>query len=528
MWRIIEADGSGIQQRFHTGNLLSKVLSCSGLDDEKIAELLSADSTLHTSRALCVQKACERIMEASRRREKVFIGGDYDADGICATAIMKKTLDILGITNGYYIPDRFREGYGLSAATVRMAHEKGYSLIITVDNGVRAHEALITARELGMDVIVTDHHKIEEKVEADILVHPDDMEDMFSCLCGAGVALEISRYLVGRRNELTALAAVASIGDVMPLWKETRRIVLAGIEIIKQRIPRPVWAMFKPGSSVTWQTIAFQIVPKLNSVGRMNNISNVNTLVRFLLSENEKDIASYAVQLEYVNEQRKQLSALETEKAFDLMNDDPFPVIYDETFHEGICGLAAGRIAAQCSRPVLVMAKSGSLIKGSGRSVAGFDMFSFFSDFTETEAFGGHEQAVGISVREENFAEFLAHVKRKAPGCVGEIAEPEQTAIAIRADEISFDEIMELEKVSPLPREVNDIFAITDAQVLAFRETAGTYRWSLACANGNIDAIAYKNRGIDIPDDPCVMIGTLSVNRWRSQITCRMEIEDIQ
>ena len=166
-WKIVETDGSDIQTRFNTGHLLSKVLSQSGLDDERIAELLSGDSTLHTSRALCVQKTCERIMEAARNREKVFIGGDYDADGICATAIMKKTLDLLGITNGYYIPDRFREGYGLSAAIVRMAHEKGYSLIITVDNGVCAHEALTTAKQLGMDVIVTDHHKIEEKVEAD-------------------------------------------------------------------------------------------------------------------------------------------------------------------------------------------------------------------------------------------------------------------------------------------------------------------------------------------------------------------------
>ena len=526
-WNIIETDPSGIAAKYHTGKLMAKLLAVSDLEEESIRSLLAGDRQLHTSGARCVRECCQRILLAMHRREKVFTGGDYDADGVCATAIMKRTLDKLGITNGYYIPDRFREGYGLSAATVRLAKEKGYSLIITVDNGVRAHEALKTARELGIDVIVTDHHRIEEEIEADFVVHPDYMEDEYQYLCGAGVALEISRYLTGADDELTALAAVASIGDVMPLWKETRRIVLAGMDILKRRVPRPLDAMLRPGSQVNWTSIAFQIVPKLNSVGRMNDISNVNTLVPFLLSHDEQVISRYAAQLELVNDRRKELSDIQTKTAEEKIDDSRILLVYDESFHEGICGLVAGRLANAHQKPALVFARANDLVKGSGRSIPGFDMFSFFSDFDELAAFGGHEQAVGLSVKAEDFDSFCAHVTQKFSTYDLADEVPQETAAAIRADEITMDEIMSLSDAEPMPKELVPYFAVTDVQVLSVRETQKVIRYNVACASGPLEAVLYRRKGIVPPEDPSCMIGKLSLNRWRSNVTMTLEIEDL-
>ncbi|MBR2990856.1 MAG: DHH family phosphoesterase, partial [Solobacterium sp.] len=352
-YRLIEADGTGLCERYGISGLLGLFLSAADLKEEQIVELLGVPQKVRTSQAQCVKEACARIAAAAENGEKVFVGGDYDADGICSTAIMKDVLDRLGIVNGYYIPDRFREGYGLRPETVRLAHGKGYTLIITVDNGVKAHEAIEEAHRLGMEIIVTDHHRIDEQPKADILVHPDFMEEEYQYLCGAGVALQISRTLIGDCPAHIAIAAVAHIGDVMELWKQTRAIVRQGTEYLDSGTVKAFSALNERKVPFDREVIGFQIAPKLNSVGRMNDISNVNTLVPFLLSKDDRTVLSYTMQLNHVNEMRKQLSADMVRQAERMMGDDPFPVICSPDFHEGICGLAAGRLARAYHRPVL-------------------------------------------------------------------------------------------------------------------------------------------------------------------------------
>ena len=159
-WNIISSDVDAVCRHYRVGRLSGALLGACGASDEQIQQLLSDDISLSTSQADCIAAACRRIREAGANHEKVMIAGDYDCDGVCATAIMKDTLDRLGIVNGYYIPDRFKEGYGLAPKTVELAVQKGYSLLVTVDNGVKAHTALIRAKELGLETIVTDHHQI--------------------------------------------------------------------------------------------------------------------------------------------------------------------------------------------------------------------------------------------------------------------------------------------------------------------------------------------------------------------------------
>lgn len=527
-WDFLTVDGNAIEKKYHTGPLSSRLIAASNLDDSHILELISQDEQLMTSHSLCVQKACARILEAREKHEKIFIGGDYDADGVCSTAIMKKTLDLLHISNGYYIPDRFKEGYGLQAETVQKAFEKGYSVIMTVDNGVKAHEALRTAKSLGMTVIVTDHHVIEEDVEADILVHPDYMEEDFRYFSGAGVALEISRNLIGNNDHLNALAAVAAIGDSMPLWKETRKLVRKGISLLKQGKPECLAVLLRPGSTVDETSIAFQIVPKLNAVGRMNSIANVNTLPKYLLSVNSNEILHYSAQLNQVNETRKQLSGKESEKAEAMVTDDDMLILYDPDFHEGICGLVAGKIASKFHKPTLVMARSGDLMKGSGRSVPGFNLFEFFSSFEEPVAFGGHEMAVGLSVKAEDFDSFRTHAMTKMKNSSFAYEEQPEKAIVIRPEEITLDNIMDLQTLSPYPKEmISPVFVIQNPIVLSKKNTAKTIRYQISAGTSILDATVLKQKHLPDTDQPEWICGTLSINRFRGHLSLQMMVEDL-
>lgn len=411
-----------------------------------------------------------------------------------------------------------------------MAYEKGYTLIITVDNGVKAHEALKKAKELGMDVIVTDHHVIEEDVEADIVVHPDYMEDDFAYLCGAGVALELSFNLIGmNHDDLISLAAVASIGDVMLLWRETRKIVKKGISLLKQGIPVSLSQLLYPGAEVDETAIAFNIVPKLNSVGRMSDLGNVNTLPLYLITKDRQASAAYARQLNHINDVRKSLSESESRKAESYLNEKDFQLIYQPDFHEGICGLVAGRIANKVHKPVLVMTDHEDLIKGSGRSVPGFNMFEFFSSFEETVSFGGHEMAVGIAVSKKDYPLFQQHIEEKMKQENFVFQDEEEKAVAINAADMTFDNIMDLQCLSPYPKElIKPYFAVYGGTIKNRRETAKTIKYEIDGHNSQYEALLYKRKGLRELKHPDCFIGTAGINRFRGRITLQLIVEDIQ
>ncbi|MCH3961305.1 MAG: DHH family phosphoesterase [Solobacterium sp.] len=528
-WQIIHADPRKYETAYQVLSLSGKLMAAAHLSDAQIQELLSSDTRLTSSQAICVMQACARIKQAKENNEKVFIAGDYDGDGVCSTAIMKATLDAMGIVNGFYIPDRIKEGYGLKPATVKAAAEKGYSLIITVDNGVKAQEALQLARSLKIDTIVTDHHIIEEDVPADILVHPSLMEDAYQYLSGAGVALEISRNLIGNRDDLNAFAGTASITDVMPLWKETRKLVNCALDQLKVGQPRSLAALLQPNSTIDDTAIGFYIGPKLNSVGRMSDTANVNTLPTFLLSRNDRLIADYAAQLQQVNELRKQRALHETETAEKMVAEQAFLLIYDPHFHEGICGQIAGNLADKYKRPALVMAKSGDLVKGSGRSVPGFDLYEFFHDFKGLSAFGGHAQAVGISVPYAEFASFRQQIQNKMAAHAFVYQEPAETAIEVSCDEITFDALADLQRLAPYPHDLmKPFFAVDHPEIIEIRDTAKMVKYRIANASGGFDAVLYKRRNIAALKRPITLIGTLGINRWQGKVTCQMVIEDMQ
>ncbi len=525
-YNIVDVDEKEIQDKYHLTTLVSKVLTKASLNDLQIKQVLDTNTMLKTSKAKCVQEACKRILQAKENHEKVFVGGDYDTDGICSTAIMKDVLDRLNIENGYYIPDRFKEGYGLSSHTVELAYQKGYTLIITVDNGVKAFDAITKAHELGIDIIVTDHHQIENEVNATIVVHPDYMEEEFAYLSGAGVALELSRNLLGEVDTHTALAAIALIGDVMPFWLETRVIIRKGIELIKQGILPSVSSLFRSGTEIDETAIAFQVVPKLNSIARIQDESNVNTLVPFLLSNNLKSISSYSVSLNKVNDLRKKLSNAMVTKAESMIDDSPLIILYDESFDEGLAGLVAGKIASNYKRPCIIMTSHLDEVKASARSVPGFNLFEFLKDFDEFTAFGGHEQAAGFAFNKDQLDDLKNKMMQKYTSLNVKLDELIQDAIKVHTSEITVEQIEDLKKIKPIPKEIGKLeFALDHPEIMKKM----TYEKVIKYAFSNqIDGVIFSYQKIETVENPKYVIGTLAVNEFRGRKSSQILIDSME
>ncbi|NCB34210.1 MAG: hypothetical protein EOM64_10120, partial [Erysipelotrichia bacterium] len=336
-------------------------------------------------------------------------------------------------------------------------------------------------------------------------------------------------------NELpshTALAAIAAIADVMPLWKETRKIVKRGLNDLRQGALPAVTALLYPGTAINQTALSFQIIPKLNSVGRMNDISNVNTLVPFLLMTDGASISRYALQLNQVNNARRDLSRKMTDQAIEMIHEeDNFELLYRPDFQEGICGLTAGRIANQYHKPTIVLSASGGMIKGSGRSTAGFDLYSFFNEGFEDllTAFGGHEMAVGISMKEKDLEQFRQRVAEKMTAMNYSYELPVSEAILIRSEDMTLDEIASLEVLQPLPKELGKpMFAIRSPAIAKVFESPKVAKYTCTAANGSFDAVLYQRLGLEKPDAPSLFIGSISINRWRNQITPQMELSWIE
>lgn len=515
-WRILKSSGA---------TLTEKLIAASNLNDEQVQDLSDSSSELRTSKCEAVLRAADRIRRAQANHEHVFVAGDYDADGITSTAIMKDVLDRLGIQNGYYIPDRFKEGYGLSVKTVNAALQKGYTLFITVDNGVKCRDAIDAVHAAGKEIIVTDHHTIEEAVPADLLVHPDVMEEEFRFLSGAGVALEISRALLGEVPLHTALAAVALIGDVMPVWRENRRIIRNGLSVIREGKVPALWGMLRQPEQADETAIAFQVVPKLNSPGRMNDRSNVNTLVPVLLCRDKRAIESYLASLNEINEARKKLSEETVRIAEQKAEDVLFPVICDDGFHEGVVGPAAGNLSRKWHKPVLILAKNGTLYKGSGRGIPGMNLYEFFSDFAELEAFGGHAQAVGLSVAEEHIEGFIAHVEEKMKKLETVFEEPGEPAVLVQPEDLTIRSVEALESLKPYPKELITRIALEHPVLLRKDSYPRVTKYRFESPWGGYEGVQFGAGNASGKEAIPWLIGVPSLNRFRNNVSVQVMID---
>ena len=366
------------------------------------------------------------LTEGIRRKKKVRIIGDYDIDGVCAAAILYKGLRRVGIHTDTYIPNRVTDGYGLNPHLIEQAGEDGIELLITCDNGIAAAQEVRQAKELGMTVIVTDHHNVpyEEKEgaripilpPADAVINPkqEACTYPFTELCGAAVAYKLVSALYEtcgipeeELEELLVLAAIATVGDVMDLQGENRVLVKEGLKRLPHTSNPGLQALLQANhldGAVTAYHIGFVLGPCINASGRLDTAARSLNL---LLEPDPQKASVLAGDLVHMNESRKSMTALQVEEAVrqiedSLLKEDSVLVVYVPQCHESLAGIVAGRIRERYHRPVFILADGEQDVKGSGRSIEAYSMFDELTACSDLLVkFGGHPMAAGLSIRPE-------------------------------------------------------------------------------------------------------------------------------
>jgi len=371
-----------------------------------------------------LHKAVERIKRAITSKEKIVIWGDYDVDGVCATAILWQAITDLGGEVLPYIPDRFTEGYGLNRQGIEKLVSQGTNLMLTVDTGVVAYEEIEFAHSLGLDVIVTDHHlKSDRSLSAYAIVHT-------TSLCGAGVAWVLASQLNNQirlpdgqatesLNNHLDLVAIATIADIQSLLGANRSLVRAGLEILNKAQRPGIAALtrvasLKLGEIGSWG-VGWVLAPRINAIGRMEK--GIEAL-RLLLTKNEVEAGGLAHKLDEANVRRHALTVDTLEHAKTMVVDGEIIVVYDDSWHEGIIGLVAGRLVEEYGRPAVVIAKGEKISRGSARSVNGINIVELLRSVPNDllADVGGHEAAAGFTLATDKLEQFVSSLKEKSTG----------------------------------------------------------------------------------------------------------------
>lgn len=355
-----------------------------------------------------MKEAVELITQARDEGRTVAVFGDYDADGICASAIMYHALREFGIEPHVYVPERV-DGYGLSEEAVdRIFEDCNPELFITVDCGISCAKEAQYIYELGSDVIVTDHHELPEVLPDCVIVNPKLKDDYpYDNLCGAGVAFKLACALIGEAAyKYLDFATLATVADSVPLLGENRDIVTEGLKLFNTRIRFCFSALIgKNYDSITAQTLAFTVAPRVNAAGRMGD---AQAAFELFICENESKIYDLATKLCMYNSERQkycdELYASAKKKLLDKGAYGNVIMLSDESWNTGFIGIVAARIAEEYNRPTLLFVHHDNMLKGSARSIESINIFNALKNCSQyIEEFGGHAQAAGINIRFENF-----------------------------------------------------------------------------------------------------------------------------
>ncbi len=353
-----------------------------------------------------MREAVDLITLARDEEWSVVVYGDYDADGVCASAIMCRALADFGIEANAYIPER-KDGYGMGVPAIDFIFDEYCpQLIITVDCGISNAKEVEYIKEQGAEIIVTDHHELPEVLPDCICINPKIEDDYpYDNLCGAGVAFKVACALNGKDSyKYLDFAAIATVADSVPLTGENRSLVAEGLKLINAAPRKNYSGFYRGGERVTAQTLAFSVAPKINAAGRMGDAAAALAL---FLSDDEKDIYDNSVRLSAYNAERQasceELYNSAKQKIKDKGAHGRVIVLWDESWNAGFVGIIAARLAEEYCRPTLLFVKNGDMLKGSVRSIDGVNVFEALKSCSDLIAeFGGHSQAAGVNIKEEN------------------------------------------------------------------------------------------------------------------------------
>ncbi|AKF23973.1 single-stranded DNA-binding protein [Sulfurovum lithotrophicum] len=503
---------------------------------------LSLKDLPHPSTFKDMDRATERIVRAIENREKITIIGDYDVDGVTSTTLMKLFFDEIDYPVEWIIPNRFRDGYGLSANIIPRI--KGTDLAITVDNGISAVYAAQLCKEEGIELIITDHHMLAPEVPEAYAIIDQKQEACsfpYEEVCGA----QIAWYLIASlKNALglkinmmpyMELAAIAIIADVMPLWHINRAMVERGIKALSQS-SRPAIKAFMEHiqkEELSSEDIAFSFAPILNAAGRMEDASHA---VDFLTSTNIYDAKVRLERLIGFNTERKATEEDITRKALQKADwEDEVIIVAGEGWHEGVVGIVAARVARVCEKPSIILSRNEEgILKGSGRSYGECDLFGIVNGCREDlEKFGGHKAAIGLSLHETHFESFREKVQEsyRQGNYVKEEIDPEIVG-ELHFSEISFALTEMMQKYEPYGHgNTRPKFISSDVEILQ-ADTMGKegehLRFSFSQEGIIMPGVKFKTKEHFETGERVSITYTVNENRFRGNVTLQLMIDKIK
>ena len=435
-WEVRPLDkerAAAFAQTYGVPFFLAMLMNIRGLDDAAhLREFLGEGEPLSDPFLLKdMDKAAARITRAVDNVEKIAVYGDYDADGVTSTAMLYSYLETRGADVIFYIPQREGEGYGMNIGAVEYLKEQGVSLIVTVDNGISSVQEVARANELGIDVVVTDHHRPQEILPDAVAVvdayRPDDTSP-YKHFSGVGIAFKLLMALEDGAGDVedlleaySDLAAIGTIGDIVPLTGENRTLIRAGLERLSQSDRPGVQALLEnagiAGKALTSTNVAFTLVPRINATGRMGAPERA---VRLLISGYEEEAEVLSEEICADNEERRRVEAEIAEAAFADIEakgymKDRVVVVDGENWHHGVIGIVASRVTERCGKPCMIISRGETEAKGSGRSIEGFSLFEAICACGDLLIkFGGHPMAAGITLKPENIEAFRKRINQYA------------------------------------------------------------------------------------------------------------------
>lgn len=542
-WIGREVDNERIKRiKEETGNnvIISALLS-NRFGDDYLKEInLSVDNLTDPMRLPDMDKAIDRILEAIDNNEKVLVYGDYDADGVTATNIIYTFLKDQGLDVAYYIPNRLKEGYGLNKPRLKEFKDMGYTLTITVDTGIVAFEEALYCKEIGMDLVITDHHEVQDgKIpEAISVVDPkrEECDLEFKEIAGCFVAFKLVQALsevIGMPEDydkkFLSIVAIGTIADVMPLKSENRIAVEYGLKNIKENPNDGVRQLVKDLNSITAMNIAFSVVPKLNAAGRLGE----DTGAEMLMSSSEEEAKNILTQLNLLNEKRKQLVIDITKKVSEIVDNNKLQknnvIVVEGDFHEGVVGIIASKIAEKYGKSAIILSKEGTVYKGSGRSNGTMSLFDAVNKVKHlTEKFGGHAAAVGMTISEENIEEFKNELYKIE---IEEHPKEIYYDMLFNFKNISVDLIKSFDILEPFGKEnEKPVFLFKNVNVKKVYEREKMVSALFSQENKQLFGMTFsKDLFKDIKEnDTIYLLATLDINNYNNREDVQLQIIDMK
>jgi single-stranded-DNA-specific exonuclease len=529
-----------LERELGVSHVLAQALTRRGLTDPVAAgEFLEAREQHPPSAFSGIERALDRIERHIRDRTQITIHGDYDVDGVCATAVIVRALRALGANVDWFLPGRIEDGYGLSTQTVRSLAARGTRLLITVDCAITAVDEVQAAGELGVEVVVTDHHhpRADGALPECPVVHPGVCGYPCADLCGTGVALKLAQALGAPTvTEDLELVALATVADLMPLRGENRRLVREGLATLSSTAKPGLRALMAVAnvdpSALDAQALGFRLAPRINAAGRLHR---ADAGLELLLTSDEARAAEIACELDEANSERRAVErqiAWEAEAQASELGERSGYVLAGESWHPGVIGIVASRIAERHHRPAILVALDGEgVCRGSARSIPGFDLLAALHACAEhLDRYGGHRAAAGLTIHRENVELLRVAFERHAETMLTpELRNPRESVDAVvSGSNLGLDLAEELELLEPTgvgnPRPRLLVPGGRFGELRAMGEGGHHARFSVTAGGTRTPAVAFGCDGRlgAAPGAPVNATFRLERNCWRGAVAPRL------